>query len=71
MEGDAAAIINECNAGRTFERNEDNQIVNYLEYLVNEWRINKDIGVRKVNYEQYSRYNQAKKVTDILLNFEK
>ena len=70
-EGDAASIINECNAGKTFERDEENEISNYLEYLVKEWKTNKDLDIKNDNYKKYSRYSQAKELSNILINFKK
>jgi len=68
-EGDAASIINECNAGKTFERDEENEISNYLEYLVKEWKTNKDLDIKNDNYKKYSRYSQTKELSDIINQF--
>jgi len=70
-EGDAAAIISECNAGKTFERNEENQIIKYLEHLVYEWKVDKDLDIKNENYKKYSRYSQAKELSSIISNFNK
>jgi len=71
VDGDAATIINECSAGKTFARNEQNQIINYLEQLVNEWKANKDLDIKNENYKKYSRSSQAKELSDIIVNFKK
>lgn len=70
-DGDAAEIINECNAGRTFGRDSENQIYEYLENLVNYWKNNKDLSIENENYKKYSRLSQAKELAGIIHNFKK
>jgi len=70
-DGDAAEIINECNAGKTFERNAESNIANYLEQLVIDWKVKKDLDLKNDYYKKYSRFSQAKELSDILINFKK
>jgi len=70
-DGDAAVIIEECKAGMTFERDQENQITVYLEQLVNEWKMNRDLDIKNDNFKKYSRYSQAKELSELLVNFKK
>lgn len=64
--GDAAAIIKECNAGKTFGRNMPSELENYLNELVSEWKIKKHLSIDNENFRKYSRYNQAKELSEII-----
>ena len=67
-DGDAAEIINECKAGKIFERNKDSELTEYLDGLVNEWKSGKDISVKNDTYKKYSRRSQAEKLSEIILS---
>ena len=65
-DGDAAEIIRECNAGKTFDRTGKDEIINYLELLLNDR--NFILASDNVNelYKKYSRRNQAIELAQIL-----
>ncbi len=66
--GDAAEIINECKAGKTFERNKDSELTEYLDGLVKDWKSGKDISVENDTYKKYSRRSQAEELSRIILS---
>lgn len=65
-DGDAAEIISECKAGKTFGRNMNPEIENYLNELIAEWKNNKNLIIENENFKKYSRYNQAKELAGII-----
>lgn len=67
-DGDAAEIINECNAGKTFGRKSDKDLTGYLEQLLNDWKSGKDTDISNNNYKKYSRRSQAKELSEIILS---
>jgi glycosyltransferase involved in cell wall biosynthesis len=67
-DGDAAEIINECKAGKTFERNKDTELTEYLDGLVKDWKSGKDISVKNDTYKKYSRRSQAMELSEIILS---
>ena len=67
-DSEAAKIIEECDAGKTFERNNEEGLLKYFEQLVTKWKINKDLDVKNTSYQKFSRYNQTKKLSEIILD---
>ena len=67
-DGDAAEIINECKAGKTFERNRSKELSEYLDELIRNWKAEKDIAVKNDIYKKYSRRSQAKELAEIILS---
>ena len=65
-DGNAADIITECKAGKTFERIMSSETENYLNELISEWKRNKNINIENENYKKYSRYNQANELSGII-----
>ncbi len=63
---EAAKIIEECKAGKTFDRNMIEQLTDYLKQLVSQWKQDKDLDVKNDLFEKYSRHNQAKKLAGII-----
>ena len=63
--GDAAAIISECDAGKTFNRNEEELILNYLQLLIDNHLNNKKLFFNNLNYLNYSRKNLTKQLTEL------
>jgi glycosyltransferase involved in cell wall biosynthesis len=64
--GNAAAIIEKCQAGKTFEKQDIEDITAYLTLLIKQF---KDLGSLKVNnqlHAQYSRRNLSKTMAEIL-----
>lgn len=67
-DGDAAEIINECIAGKTFERNRNTELTEYLDGLVKDWKTGKDISVKNDTYKKYSRRSQAEELSKIIMS---
>ncbi len=65
-DGDAADIISECSAGRTFARNDGKGIVDYLNELVSEWKKNNELKTNNDKFRKYSRRNQAKELSSLI-----
>jgi glycosyltransferase involved in cell wall biosynthesis len=63
--GDAAAIISECDAGKTFNRNDEELILNYLQLLIDNHLNNKQLVFNNLNYMNYSRKNLTKQLTEL------
>jgi glycosyltransferase involved in cell wall biosynthesis len=64
--GNAAAIIEKCQAGKTFEKQDTEEITAYLTLLIKQF---KDLGSLKINnqlHAQYSRRNLSKAMAEIL-----
>ena len=66
VDGDAAAIISSCRAGKMFEANDEIGILTYLQNLLNEWKINKNISVESEVYKKYSRKNLAGQFAELI-----
>jgi glycosyltransferase involved in cell wall biosynthesis len=66
VDGDAAAIISSCNAGKMFEVNDENGIFNHLQNLLNEWKNSKNISVESEVYKKYSRKSLAGQFTELI-----
>jgi glycosyltransferase involved in cell wall biosynthesis len=67
-DGEAAEIISECRAGRTFERNEQEAIVNYLYELVRQWNQNQHADIDDNSINKYSRRSQTEQLAAIIRN---
>ncbi|HMS33779.1 MAG TPA: glycosyltransferase family 4 protein [Ignavibacteria bacterium] len=67
-DGDAAEIINECIAGKTFERTRNTELTEYLDGLVKDWKTGKDISVKNDTYKKYSRRSQAEELSKIIMS---
>lgn len=64
--GDAAAVINGCKAGRTFERTEVPEMVDYIHECIRHKMAGKAPKSDSVQVQQYSREALAKKVYDLI-----
>ncbi len=70
VEGDAAAIIRECESGKTFNRNMESELTLYLEELVKKWESGQHlIDLENDNYKKYSRQSQARELSEIINSF--
>lgn len=65
-DGDSAKIIEECEAGRMFERNKEKELLNFLKYLVETWIEKRNLNVINYKYLGYSRKKLSKRVSDII-----
>jgi glycosyltransferase involved in cell wall biosynthesis len=66
VQGDAAAIINECNAGKMFMYSEEIDIVNYIDELFVNWLDSPNIIMEGDAYKAYSRKNLTKKLLGLI-----
>ena len=65
-DGDAAAIINECNAGKMFDRTNKMKLETYIESLYQSWK-NKALSLNKSTaVDQFSRKEQARFLSEII-----
>lgn len=67
-DGDSAKIIEECKAGKMFERVEELELTNYLKSLVEKWVIQKNLNIYSTIYLKYSRRELTSKYIDLILN---
>ena len=65
-QGNAAAIIEKCQAGQTFEKQDIDQIAAYLEKLVTEFKRSKNIKITNQLHAQYSRKNLSQTMAELL-----
>lgn len=65
--GNAAAIIENCKSGKTFDKHEIPSIVNFLKTLISALNANESITIKNHLNAQYSRRNLTKKMAEILL----
>lgn len=67
-DGDAAEIINECESGKTFDRNMKSEIVDYLGKLIYRQKEVKNIDIKNNLFVKYSRKSQTKELARIIKN---
>jgi glycosyltransferase involved in cell wall biosynthesis len=65
-QGDAAAIINECESGKVFDYHEKEEILSYLQELYEQKNKQGFLTAGNDNVEKYSRKNLTKALTKIL-----
>jgi len=63
---DAAKIIEKCNAGRTFDRNSNTKLHNYMVKLINNFINGSDIKNDSKEIDYYSRENLSEKYAEII-----
>lgn len=66
--GNAAAIINECQAGNTFEKVEVNQLSDYLGQLFRYYSANKSLKISNNLHQKYSRKNLSRIMSELILS---
>lgn len=64
--GNAAAIIENCQAGQTFEKHDVAEISTYLEKLVIQFKKSKNLKITNQLHAQYSRRNLSKTMAELL-----
>jgi len=64
-EGDAAKIITECEAGKTFDRNQIKEILEYLLESYDNFYKNINIKTNSLSVSKYNRLEQAKVLIDM------
>ncbi len=65
-DGDSAKIINECKAGRVFERDEEKVLLKYFSELIDLWKINGHLWIENNEFEKYSRQKLSKKISELI-----
>ena len=68
-DGEAAAVISKCKAGKTFERNNEYGLSEYLSGLVQYWKVKGDLNIENDLYKKYSRRSQTKYLCEVLKCF--
>lgn len=66
VDGEAAKIISECAAGKTFDRNNTLVVEQHLLELVERWKQNSNLDITGNEIIKYSRSEQAKKLSEII-----
>ncbi len=66
VDGDAAYIINSCNAGKMFEANDEEGILLHLQSLLNKWKEEKNLTVQSEGYQKYSRKSLAEQFVKLI-----
>jgi glycosyltransferase involved in cell wall biosynthesis len=66
LNGNAAAIIQSCEAGETFEKENIEGITNYLIALFKTFTDNRTLKLSNQLYQQYSRKNLSKLMSDLI-----
>ena len=64
--GDAAEIIRDCGAGKTYCFDDSENIFLYLQNVYDTWTKNKSTTLVSKNYKKYSRKELAKKYSEII-----
>ncbi len=65
-DGEAAFILNECKSGKTFGRNMENELTQYISDLINRSIKGEDINIQNDYYKKYSRRSQAGELSKII-----
>jgi glycosyltransferase involved in cell wall biosynthesis len=66
VDGDAAMILKECNAGKMFSRNEEDKIADYISELAQRKLNNEDVSNDDESFKKYSRRAQAEELSKII-----
>lgn len=67
VDGDAAAIIEECNAGKCFNYDDEHAIEGFMQQQLALWASNPDLDRPSGRCQQYSRKNLTRRVAALLL----
>ncbi len=65
-DGDAASILNACNAGKMFEPDDEKGILNHLQNVLDKWKENKATILRSEAYQKYSRRSLAGQFSELI-----
>jgi len=66
VDGDASIIMNDCHAGKMFNRNQSVDLSDYLEALFTAWKQNHESILNTHNITKYSRKAQAKELAALI-----
>ncbi len=64
-------ILNECDGGKNFERNEEEEIMNYLTQLYKQWQDNKSLDYAYSDEAAYKKYGRDVESQQLLERFNK
>ena len=65
--GKASNIIDECESGKMFERDEKDELGTYFKEMILRWKEKKELLNFNITYSKYSRKEQAKMLSSIIL----
>ena len=67
-DGDAAEIIADCKAGKTFGRNSEAALTDYMQQLISKWKSGEETDIMNNNFKKFSRRSQAEEISKIILS---
>ncbi len=65
-DGEAASVINECSAGKTFGRNNENGLYEYMKGLLMTWKEKGNLNIHSDIYKKYSRRSQTAELIRVI-----
>ncbi len=65
-DGEAASILNECGAGKTFGRNMESELTLHLSELISKWKKGTDLNIKNKIYKKYSRRSQTGELAKLI-----
>ncbi|NOQ25217.1 MAG: glycosyltransferase [Bacteroidales bacterium] len=65
-DGDSAKIMEECEAGKMFEREEEINLKEYFEMLVKSWEVKRNLNLNSKDYLKYSRKNLTQSLEEFI-----
>ncbi len=68
LQSDADRIIDECGAGRVFNYVTYDLMLDHLDTLSHNWKVNPNLDLPYINYNRYSRKYLAEKLAELIRN---
>ncbi|HEY1040031.1 MAG TPA: glycosyltransferase, partial [Bacteroidia bacterium] len=68
--GNAARIIEECEAGIGIEHHDKERMKKYITDLYLKWKKNESVKVNNTNFKKYSRKETTRQLAEIISNFK-
>lgn len=65
-DGEAASVIKECSSGKTFGRNNENGLYEYMKGLIMTWKENGNLNIQSDIYKKYSRRSQTAELSRVI-----
>ncbi len=65
-DGDSAKIIEECEAGRMFERDQKQELLRFLVEQIQKWKQQSHLNIDSGKYLKYSRRNLTKQLKELI-----
>ena len=65
-DGEAASVIKECSSGKTFGRNNENGLFEYMKGLIMTWKENGNLNIQSDIYKKYSRRSQTAELSRVI-----